>query len=326
MKTVEELKSYYFDTLSVTLDKLEQERKKVKKRIIATFVPYTIFVGLFVVHAYNSYYDEELLSIILALLLGGYFLIYVLLVKNYTNDFKEQIISPLIKAIDENLNYSKNRHIAKSIFKRADLFSSPDRVSGNDYVSGEISDVSLSFSDIHAEERYTDSKGKTKWRTIFQGLFIVADFNKSFQGKTVVLPDTAQSVFGNLIGNWLQSINFSRDELIKMDNPEFEKEFVVYSTDQIESRYILSPALMTRLLEFKEKTKHPLYISFNENSIHIAIYNNKDLFEPTVFKSLLKFETAMQYIENLHLAIGIVEDLKLHEKLWSKGIDKKQEV
>jgi hypothetical protein len=110
----------------------------------------------------------------------------------------------------------------------------------------------------------------------------------------------------------------SRNSLVKMDDPNFEKEFVVYSTDQIEARYILSNSLMQKLLLFKQKSKHPVYISFVGNHIHIAIYYDKDLFEPSIFHSLLEYKIAMEYVKTLHTAIGIVEELKLNQKLWSK--------
>ena len=40
-----------------------------------------------------------------------------------------------------------------------------------------------------------------------------------------------------------------RQKLIKMDNPEFEKEFVVYSDNPIKARYILTHSLMQRILK-----------------------------------------------------------------------------
>ena len=103
-----------------------------------------------------------------------------------------------------------------------------------------------------------------------------------------------------------------------MDNPAFEKEFVVYSNNQIEARYILSHTLMDRLLSFKKKSSHPVYISFIGDSIHMAIEYKKDLFEPSIFRSLLDYKIAMEYVQTLHLAIGIIDELKLNEKLWSK--------
>ncbi|MDT8339758.1 MAG: DUF3137 domain-containing protein, partial [Sulfurimonas sp.] len=162
------------------------------------------------------------------------------------------------------------------------------------------------------------SKGRENWSTLFQGLFIVADFNKHFSGETVILPDTAQNTFGDVIGHWMQSNNMARDELVKMDDPEFEKEFVVYSTNQVEARYILSNSLMKKLLAFKEKSDHKIHISFVGTHIYMAISYNKDLFEPSIFHSLLDYKIAMEYIKTLHLAIGLVEELKLNQKLWSK--------
>jgi len=210
-------------------------------------------------------------------------------------------------------------HVSQRTFERSELFTATvDRFSGNDHVHGLIEGTKIEFSDLHAEQKHKNSKGKDNWSTLFKGLFIVADFNKNFMGKTIILPDSAQKTFGDLIGGWLQSKNMGRDELVKMDDIAFEREFVVYSTDQIEARYILSHALMQRLLTFKNKSKHPVYISFIGESIHMAIYYNKDLFEPSIFHSLLEYKVAMEYVSTLHLAIGIVDELKLNQKLWSK--------
>lgn len=103
-----------------------------------------------------------------------------------------------------------------------------------------------------------------------------------------------------------------------MDNPDFEKEFVVYATDQIEARYILSPSLMSRILLYKKQTGEDILISFTHSSIHLAIAYNKDLFEASLFHSLLDYKIALEYTQTLYLAVGIVEELKLNTRLWSK--------
>lgn len=103
-----------------------------------------------------------------------------------------------------------------------------------------------------------------------------------------------------------------------MDNPNFEKEFVIYSNDQIEARYILTHSLMESILDFKKKTNHNLSISFVQKNIYLAIDYGKDLFEPSVFKSLLNDEITKEYINTLVLAVSIVKELNLNKKLWSK--------
>ncbi len=320
MKSVSELTDFYYKILFLTLKELEVQRKNLRYRIILVGTFYTL---IFILILSGIPTDNQGFSDFFAFALFAYVaiggLLYKFLTKDYTDEFKIKVIKPLISAIDNQLNYSSSMYVPQRTFERSELFTATvDRLSGNDHVKGLIDGTKIEFSDLHAEQRHKNSKGKESWSTIFRGLFIVAEFNKNFIGKTVILPDSAQNTFGDLIGGWLQSKNMGRDELVKMDNNEFEKEFVVYSTDQIEARYILSHSLMQRLLSFQKKSKHPVYISFIGDSIHMAIYYDKDLFEPSIFHSLLKYKIAMEYVSTLHLAIGIVDELKLNKKLWSK--------
>ena len=320
MKNLSELTDFYYKVLFVALKQLEKDRKQLQSRIIVVGVLFTLFCLILYSFVFSKMGSSTDIMIFFAF---GYFslgtIIYKMLIKDYTKEFKEKIMHPLIKELDSNLSYESEQYLSQTYFRDSKIFSSPiDRYSGNDLVYGKIDDVHIEFSDIHAEKNHKNSKGKDNWSTVFKGLFIVADFHKHFKGSTVVLPDSAQSTFGDLIGGWLQSKNFSREELVKMDHPEFEKEFVVYATDQIEARYILSHSLMQKLLHFKTRSKHPLHISFIGQSINLAIEYNKDLFEPSVFRSLLDYKIAMQYVQTLHLCIGIVEELKLNQKLWSK--------
>jgi len=318
MKSISQLTDFYYKKLYPTLKDLEEDRKKIKKRVSYVGAIYLIIVALVGFAIYEQFSLDILFFFGIFTLVGMKF-IYNYFVSDYTVDFKNKIIAPLIYEIDNNLDYSPHLHIPTAEFNHSKLFSMrPDRVSGNDFVRGKIDDIPIAFSDFLAEKKHKDSRDRETWETIFQGLFIISEFPKNFKGETIVLPDSAQKIFGDLIGNWLQSNNYSQNELVKMDNTEFEKEFVVYSTDQIEARYILTPRLMQKLLSYKKKIKHPLSISFIGGKIYMAIEYNDDMFEPAVFRSLLEYKIAMNYIETLHLAVGIVEELKLNQKLWSK--------
>jgi len=319
MSSLNQLTDFYYKELEPELKALEKERKVLRSRIIMilSFIAFlTLFFMLFTARKIGM--DDTILFIAFGgFAFGGF--IYKLLIKDYTQQFKQDVIRPLIKAIDHNLHYNPNHAVAEALFSFSDLFSNKiDRYSGNDHVKGEIDGVSIEFSDVHAEQRHSGSKGKQKYTTIFQGLFIIADFNKNFKGHTTILPDSAENIFGSLIGGWLQSNNFSQNDLIKMDDPQFEKEFVVYGSDQIESRYILTHAMMKRLLDLRHKAKHQIHISFKGSKVFIAIDYRDDLFEPTIFSSLLDYKTAMMYVQTLHMATGIINELKLNHKLWSK--------
>lgn len=319
MKSTSELIDFYYEALSPTLKKLELQRKKLKDKLLIYGTFYTLIaLVIFLLISSFTQASSDLFAFFAFAYFGLATFFYKLLTQEYKTDFKNKIIEPLIHAIDEKLSYISEMHISENYFIKSELFGSYDRFGGNDYVKGVIDSVPLEFSELHVQKKHKDSKGRESWSTVFHGLFIVCEFNKIFQGKTVVLPDTAQNLFGDFIGSWLQSNNLGRDELVKMDDTAFEKEFVVYSTDQIEARYILSHSLMQRLLSFKKKSKHPLYVSFIGDSIHMAINYNKELFEASVFRSLLNYKIATEYVTTLHLAISIVEELKLNQKLWSK--------
>ena len=320
MKTVEQLTSFYHTNLYPILEEFEEKRKKLRFKILFIFA--IVFWNMTTIYLFFFFGKEasvDILFFFIAIFFAFSSFLYKYLKRDYRSEFKENIIKPLIKELDPNLHYSANLHINKETFIKSKLFSTPDKFSGNDFIIGQIDSTKIEFSDIHAQKKYKDSKGKTRYSTIFQGLFIIADFNKNFHGETIILPDLAQNSFGEIIGSWLQSKNSSKGELVKMDNAIFEKEFVVYSDDQIEARYILTHTLMERLLNFRKKSKHEILISFVENNIHLAINYKKDLFEPTVFKSLLNEEITNEYIHTLVLALSIVEELKLNDRLWSKN-------
>lgn len=54
-------------------------------------------------------------------------------------------------------------------------------------------------------------------------------------------------------------MNIQRD---KLEDPEFEKHFAVYSSDQVQAGYILSTSLMSRIVDFKEKSSRRIHLSF----------------------------------------------------------------
>lgn len=153
--------------------------------------------------------------------------------------------------------------------------------------------------------------------TLFRGILLVANFNKSFEYKTVVLPDMAERLLGGF-GKTLQSLNRQHGELVKLEDPEFEKYFAVYSGNQVEARYLLSTNLMERLTRFRKKSGREVSVSFVNQSIYVAIAYDKNLFEPHLFQPMLSFKPIQEYFESLQLIIGIVDDLKLNRRIWGK--------
>ena len=226
------------------------------------------------------------------------------------NEFVNNVISA-------HRHSSRTTRQTRRSFIDSKLFGSkvPDDFSEEDCVEGKWGDTWLYFSEVKAEDKNSDDD----YKVYFQGLFFQANFNKSFQGRTVVVPDVAERNFGAL-GRMIQSWNKQHaNELIKLEDPEFERLFAVYGTDQIEARYILSTSLMQRLVELQKKVQRELRVSFVDDNVYIAISSkNKNLFEPRIFRSLVNFQPILEYFETLQMMIGIVEDLNLNRRIWKQ--------
>lgn len=317
MKTLAELESFYKTNLLPELLDLEKIRKKLlKKYFKIVFVVLSIAVALaFVLISSLKQIIEDflgtmfVLSLITAIILA---VIFFLISRGYTKDFKILIIDQIVRFIDKNLIYYQSRYVPKSVFVDSQIFrTKPNQYKGDDYVTGRIGDTQIQFSEIDANVKAPGYSNQ------FRGLFFVADFNKNFKGQTVVLPDSAEYFFGRL-GKNLQSWNFTRDQLIKLEDPEFEKLFCVYGSDQVQARYILSTSLMRRIVDFREKTKRGLCLSFVNSKLFLALPYTRDLFEPKVFQTVVDFEPIKQYYQDLMLAVGIVKDLNLNTRIWTK--------
>ncbi len=318
MRSLEELGNYYNTALMPKLLKLEEQRKKVLKKVcLVNGIVIVLFTGMLVLFFVIKFPPQ-------AIFFGGFIAvaavvgIYKWLVNDYVKNFKSGVIENIIRFIDANLKYQRAAYVPAGDFIKSKIFNRhPDRHKGDDYVSGQVGKTRIEFSEIHSEYETRDSKGNRHWHTIFKGLFFVGDFNKHFKGITIVLPDVAERLFGGF-GNFLQKMNVSRGQLIKLEDPEFEKEFVVYGDDQVEARYILSTSLMKRIVDFKKKTGRKVFLSFVGSKIYVAIAFAKDLFEPRVFKSLIDFSQVVEYYQDLELVIGIVKDLNLNLRIWTK--------
>jgi len=310
MKTLEELKGYYRTILLPELRVLEEERKKSLNKIILSAI---VIVPLAAFLTYIFKHHFPVILGVMGIIGANWFF-----TREYVSNFKAGIIEKIVTCVDENLKYFKNSHIPKDVFTKSKIFKhGVDRYRGDDYVRGKLGQTEVKFSEIHAQYVTRDNKGNRHYHTIFKGLFFVADFNKEFKGTTIVLPDVAEKMLGGL-GTMFQSWNKGRGQLIKLEDPEFEKMFVVYGEDQIEARYILSTSLMKRITDFKKKTKRQIHLSFIRSHVFVAISYRRDLFEPRIFRTLLSFDPIEQYFEDLQAAVGIVEDLNLNTRIWSK--------
>lgn len=241
--------------------------------------------------------------------------------KAYKEAYKRDVIGEALRFLDASLAIDLYRGILAQEFIYSQLFSQdPDRYKTEDLVSGKADKTSFYFAEVHAEYKtvtQTKNGTRTEWHDIFKGIIFAADFNKNFNGATIVRPKD----FGSALGAWFSKnlFSFSNKDVIKLENVDFDKAFITYGTDQVESRYLLTPAMMERILRLNNNSKYSISLSFIESRMYIAFPLNRNYFEAPIFKSLLNLELLNEDITAIKFMYDIVKELDLNTRIWGKN-------
>lgn len=222
--------------------------------------------------------------------------------------YKEEVVDEIIHAFCPNATYSPNNGVSEDLFRNSGLFTSPNRYHAEDLIEGCLDKTSFICSEVHAEERRarsTKNGVQYYWEDIFKGFLFIADFHKEFQGETTVLRDSFFKI----------KMGASR---VKMENPDFEKVFDVFSTNQIEARYLITPSMMERMLKLDSNFKKGITISFRDSTILVAIPDSKYRFEADVWSSLSDMSILKSDFAVLQSLLDIVDELNLNTRIWSK--------
>ncbi len=230
---------------------------------------------------------------------------------------RERILPAVAACAGPGFDFSPGGSVKRGRFMAGGLFKG--EIAGYDgghHLSGRLGRTWFEFSELCVTEK--GHRDEADAGILFRGVYFVADCNKRFATHTVVLPDTLQRGLGQL-GQALQAIFPQRGQLIRLEDPEFEKKFVVYGEDQVEARYLLTPALMQRMVAVDAKLGGRVHFAFAGSHVHVAIPAGGIGFEPSSFTPGTEVEILRTYFERLRSLVGIVEDLDLNTRVWTKG-------
>jgi len=104
---------------------------------------------------------------------------------------------------------------------------------------------------------------------------VVADFtmSKNFKGHTLIFENSSENYF-------IKNILIDGYEKVNLEDTEFNRQFSVYTTDQIEARYVLTTRFMEKLKKLKQDfSSKYIRASFKEGKLALAIQADKDLFQ-----------------------------------------------
>ncbi len=313
MKNYNQLLQFYNESLFSKAQELEQERQEIIKFqyfVVATMA--VLSLGLILLVYFMTDRPDMAtfmpLTLILVILWSVLFQMDIhrdsIRVSRYQEAFKQQIIHPLIQAMDDQFIHAPGHCVSYQLVRASAFFPMRvDKFSGNDHVKGRIESVAFQFSDIKLQQKETNSD-RVSWNVLFCGTFFVAEFNKHTHGVTVIHPETWQ----------YNAPSYMRS--FKMDNPDFNQLFNVYGTDSIEAHYLLTHTMMNRLMELKKLADEDVLITFADGCIYWGIDYGYDPNEAPI--NIPVSNRVIQYINTLQFMVDVIQELRLNEKLWAK--------
>ncbi len=224
-------------------------------------------------------------------------------VRRFSREAKDLIVLPVVRRL--GLAFTAEPGSVESIYRHHEVGVVPswDRANYEDRLTGRRDGVEFELFEAHLEERRTssDSKGRTqtRWVTVFRGQCLRFEFSKRFYGRTLVTRDAG--LFNRFGGGKGMS-------QAKLEDPVFEKIFEVYTTDQVESRYLLTPDLMQNLVDL-EKAFHGgrLKACFDGGEMFITLEGG-NLFEPgSMFKPLDSVDRVRELLADFAAIFGILD-------------------
>jgi len=249
------------------------------------------------------------MAIFFALIVGAGFIYFgVSKVQTVMGHAKQAMIPPVAAQFGLTYNEAVSDVAEANLLacKTHKMVPSWDRKSLQDEFIGSRNGVPFEFFEAHLEERRTttDSKGRTRtsWVTVFRGQCWVIDAPKRFHGTTRVARDAG--IFNALGG---LGSKFTRAVL---ESPDFEKIFEVYTTDQVEARFLLTPDVMQAFIDLETTFKGSKFrATFDGNRIYAALEGG-NMFEPgSMFKSLDDSERVADLLDDIATVFHLVDVL-----------------
>ena len=273
-------------------------QKKQRNLKLCVFIFFTIALIFLVIYTPSGTPLIYLLSFL-------YIIFFVLLIlyhtKNYKLFYKKNIINGLIKNYDSSFRYTPNIGISSSLYKDAEFEQHFDRYTSEDSISGKFQNkFPFTIAEVKTENEYRDSKGRSTYTTIFNGLFICITLDKNIPSKIHIRKNS-------LLKNNFSLLDFKANKLerVEMDSPDFEKVYDVYSDNNIITMQLFTSSHMQAILDFKEKYKIYPEFTIKNNSLFLRFESSKAFFEPKHFKKILDYDCLYKEYEFINSIMDI---------------------
>lgn len=251
-------------------EKLEATRKHYRNLMVINIVIIVVAcMFMFRVMIMNPFYMVLIMVVVFVILYNC-----EKISNKYRREYKELFVKDALSLAFDNVECNFESGISEEEIEAYGLLVTENRFYSNDYITGMYKGSRFTRSDVTIKKVIHTGK-RTTTITTFSGPYMIFEFDKKFNSDVLVKEKGASH----------RSSFFFKDELekVKFESVEFNKKFNVYSKDGHTAFYLLTPQYMEKLMEFDSRFEGVCYFGFINGKFHLALYNNEDMFETSVF-------------------------------------------
>lgn len=331
----------YEKEITPYIGKYEKERiKEICKLIILP----TIVILILALYQFNM--------VLAIAIYGGFFIFryfknkYFCENKKFQSLVKKDLLPKILGNI-EGISWSSSKTtISDETIRKSQLFESYNIRENDDAFTGEYKGVTFKVSETNLSSESGSGDDHTV-SNVFKGIIILIDSNKEIKAHTKIQPKMDKKteiictlllvfLWGSLLYYAISSESYfisciflfsgtisiislfsHSNKEMNLEDPDFNKKYIVTTKDQIEGRYLITTGFMDRFknLQTAFGTKN-VKCAFFDNKIMFALHTNKDFFELSggLFHSLKHPKQVKSFYEETTAIYDIIDYFKLDEK------------
>ena len=279
------------------------------RRSLFFFLPVFILIP-FLTYGVWVFWDfhEDVIEFTSWIALSVYAASYLYIKKSirlYRSSIKTEIF-PKIVGFIEGFSYEPEYNYDVRKYEKYDILPSYDLEVCEDHIRGTYKGLEIELVEASLQKRKVFRRSKLDTKEVFSGLLIKLNVAKNFKGKTIITAD------GGFVKNFFNEMG-QELEYIKLEDPEFENVFEVYSDDQVDARYLLTTSFMERLIDIRKVfNSDTMKCSFFDRSLFMAVPLEKNMFEPGPINKPEDFiDDAKSLLKEIQAIFEISDTLKL---------------
>lgn len=308
MNAYNDFRLFYNQNIHPELLHLEQRRRRLVRLLALSGL---LMLAVIAMQIFVNVFAFTLLLLIPVALWISYL---VFRVQVFYQEFKPRIVGLILDFIDNDVNFSFTGYnpkgsISKKQFLESRIFTSADDYVGEDLIRGQVRETPFELSELRVQEF---SPARSKLDYVFRGVFLIGDYKRwDLHGGVLVLPDAYRKYLSrserafHLVGGRRVTGNLL---------PEFEVFFDTYATPDIRIQDVISTDMQRVILQFRqmfqEKNRDKeIYFSIIADKIYLALTQDRNLLEPSLFANNANFETVLEFYQDIRLLLEVVLDV-----------------